>query len=238
MEVQHRHAKAGPTTGSSNPAKQSAPRQVKFQVAACSGEDPEYPSGELNTHSPQTRGWQSPPFCAYPQEIGLKFLAGTVQLSQLQILSHESKIATKIDVYVGKGDTYETCTFKRLGHLSLDDNERSEFAARELKSVYIGKQGNFLKLLIHKCHLNRHNIYNQAGIIAINVLGLPASESNIGADDDENERAAATNYAAPATKMRVPQFEDLALDINFDQVTTQKMRDVHQAKERAVAEEE
>ena len=52
--------------------------------------------------------------------------------------------------------------FSRLGHFSLDINERSNFQARELKTVYVpqGTQGHFLRLVLHKCHVNEHNLYN------------------------------------------------------------------------------
>ena len=33
--------------------------------------------------------------------------------------------------------------------------------ARELKSVYLKAHGNFLRLLLHKCYLNDHNLFNQ-----------------------------------------------------------------------------
>jgi len=209
--------------------KKGEARQIKFRIAFSTGSDPEFPAEELNIHSPQTKGWQSPPFCPYPQEIGLALIPGLVQLSQLQILSHESKIATKIDVYVGTGDSYESCDFKRLGHLSLDENERSEFAARELKSVFVGKQGQFLKLCIHKCHLNRHNIYNQVGIIAINVLGIPV---------EAGSKRIPKISVVPARAKHIAPTEDLAFDMNFDNETAAKIREIHQAKEAAVASEE
>ena len=61
--------------------------------------------------------------------------------------------------------------FKRLGYLSLNSNERSQFQARELKSVYIDHKARFLKIKLHKCHINKYNLVNQVGLIAINVLG-------------------------------------------------------------------
>jgi len=74
---------------------------------------------------------------------------------------------------MGAGGDYFSCTWARLGYLSLDSNERSAFKARELKSVYLKKRGAFLKLLFHRCHINSLNLYNQVGLIAINVLGTP-----------------------------------------------------------------
>jgi centrosomal protein CEP104 len=94
-----------------------------------------------------------------------------VNISQVQLLSHQSKISTRIELFVGSGGDYFNCTWSRLGYLSLDNNERSNFKARELKSVYLKARGSFLKLLFHKSHINTLNLYNQVGLIALNILG-------------------------------------------------------------------
>jgi centrosomal protein CEP104 len=82
-------------------------------------------------------------------------------MQQVQLLSHQSKIATRVELFVGRGKDYFSAKWKRLGYLSLDSNERSGFKARELKSVYIDAKGHFLKLLVHKCHVNSLNLFNQ-----------------------------------------------------------------------------
>ncbi|CAE7156485.1 CEP104, partial [Symbiodinium pilosum] len=99
-----------------------------------------------------------------------------VHLRQVQFLSHQSKIATKIELFTGltppSGQTsVEAVQFKRLGYLSLDSNERSQFQARELKSVYVDVVAQFLRILFHKCHINRYNALNQVGLIALSCLG-------------------------------------------------------------------
>lgn len=55
--------------------------------------------------------------------------------------------------------------------MSLDSNERSQFQARELKSVYVDSVTLLLKLVFHKCHVNKFNLYNQVGLIAVNCMG-------------------------------------------------------------------
>lgn len=50
--------------------------------------------------------------------------------------------------------------FRKLGFLSLDNNERSGFQARELKSVHVNASAALLKLVIHQCHMNSLNTYN------------------------------------------------------------------------------
>ena len=145
-----------------------------------SGEDPDYPVTELNFHSPQTRGWQSPRFCEYPQEIGIQFTDGAVAVSQVQLLAHQSKVASRIELFVGAGPEYFNCQFTRLGYLSLDSNERSGYKARELKSVYLKAKGGFMKFLLHKCHVNSLNLQNQVGLIALNILGAPQQARGAG----------------------------------------------------------
>lgn len=46
-------------------------------------------------------------------------------------------------------------------YVSLCDNEKTGCRARELKSVYVDTEGQFLKLVLHQNHANKYNIYNQ-----------------------------------------------------------------------------
>ena len=39
--------------------------------------------------------------------------------------------------------------------------------------VYVDVQALFLKILLHKCHINKYNLVNQVGLIALNCLGEP-----------------------------------------------------------------
>ena len=111
-------------------------------------------------------------FCPYPQELVFELEYGAAKLNQIQILSHQSKISTKIEIFIGNGNSYTSATYKRLGYLSLDSNERSQYSARELKTVFVDFKGRFVKLLINENHINTHNIYNQVGVVAVSLLGL------------------------------------------------------------------
>jgi hypothetical protein len=86
------------------------------------------------------------------------FLCATLPLPQ---------IPTKIEVYVGASLSSPpeplTAAPKRLGYLSFDSNERSNHQARELKSVHVNVDAAYVRLVIHRCHLNKLNIYNQVG---------------------------------------------------------------------------
>ncbi len=104
-----------------------------------------------------------------------------MRLKQLQFLSHQSKIASKVELFtfVPSGSQalnsqipLNEIQFKRLGYLSLDSNERSGFQARELKSVYVDSMAILLKLIMHQCHFNNFNVFNQIGLVAINCIGF------------------------------------------------------------------
>lgn len=49
---------------------------------------------------------------------------------QVQLLSHQSKIAKRVYLFVGEGVHVDACRFKRLGYVSLDSNERSSYQVR------------------------------------------------------------------------------------------------------------
>ena len=57
----------------------------------------------------------------------------------------------------------------RPGYLSLDSNERSKYQARELKSVYLDCTGRYLKFLVHRCYINRHNLFNQVQMDSVTI---------------------------------------------------------------------
>lgn len=204
--------------------------KLAFQVVACSGEDPNYPASQLNIHSASTSGYRSKQYCEFPVEIGFQLTEGECFINQIQILSHQSCIASKIELYVGKGSSYAQAEFKKLGYLSLSTNENSGFKARELKSIYIETSTQFLKFLLLKNHNNGLNLYSQVGIVAINVLGT--AQANNGDIINPSDGGA----AMPSLKKK--QSDDLAFDMHFDKETAEKIRKVHAAKDRAVEEED
>ncbi len=58
-------------------------------------------------------------FPTYPQEIGLAFEAGVISMEQVQILSHQFKIAQRIELFVGLGPSYNRAAFTRLGYVRV-----------------------------------------------------------------------------------------------------------------------
>lgn len=205
--------------------------KLRFRVVHATSEDPSYPAEELNVHSPNTRGWQSIKFCEFPQEIGFEIDGGDVRLSQVQILSHQSKIATKVEIFIGQGNSYNTAQFKRLGYLSLDSNERSQYQARELKTVYIDNPGRYIRLVVHRNYVNKQNLFNQVGIVAVNLLGADG-----GAGGGPQQQLQQHNQAAGGAYNN--PLNDLSIDMNLDPQTAAKLRLLSDAKARAVATED
>ena len=63
--------------------------------------------------------------------------------------------------------------FKKAGHFTLDDNSSSGFKARELKTVYIDVNCQYVKLSLQKSYPNEKNIFNQAAIVSLKCMGQP-----------------------------------------------------------------
>lgn len=123
--------------------------------------------------------------------------------------------------------------------MSLDNNERSNYKARELKSVFITATGNYIKFVIHKCYINPENLYNQVskssccwsdagleivqvGIIAFNIIGERSSSAAPG-----KPSSGSTQWA-----------QDMGKDMSLDSDTANALREVYRAKVDAVEQED
>ena len=77
--------------------------------------------------------------------------------------------AEKIEFYIGdvergKDESYANAKFALLGAVSLSTNEESSYKAREVKAVAVDCEGLFVKLVIHRNHLNKSNRFNQVRV--------------------------------------------------------------------------
>ena len=52
-------------------------------------------------------------------------------------------------------------SWQRLGYITFDSNERSNWQARELKSAHVSIVARYIKLTIQQCHNNRKNEHKQ-----------------------------------------------------------------------------
>ena len=121
---------------------------------------------------------------------------------------------------------------RRLGHLSFDPNTASGHQARELKSVHVNVDAAILRVVVHKCHVNKLNIYNQVGIVAVNIIGEAISPT------DPGWGGGGGNLAPGPRPARGAGMADMAIDLDVDPVTAVKIREIHALKDDAVARED
>ena len=154
---------------------------INYSVIGATSEDPEHPlysiiSGDRN------EGWCSASFCKYPQEIIFQLIKPS-KLYQINLTLHETKIPTKIDFYYFYPDAKKekeknkkldlnNIPFLKLGFITPNSNEKTNFKAREFQKVIINQNVLFIKFVLHKNYINLHNKYNQVSLIGIEFLGI------------------------------------------------------------------
>ncbi|XP_033051993.1 centrosomal protein of 104 kDa isoform X7 [Trachypithecus francoisi] len=227
------------------------PHKIGFVVVSSSGHEDGFSARELMIHAPTVSGWRSPRFCQFPQEIVLQMVE-RCRIRKLQLLAHQYMISSKIEFYISESlpeyfAPYQAERFRRLGYVSLCDNEKTGCKARELKSVYVDAVGQFLKLSFHQNHANKYNIYNQVALVAINIIGDPADfsdESNTASREKLIDHYLGHNSEDPAlegTYARrsdyISPLDDLAFDMYQDPEVAQIIRKLDERKREAVQKE-
>ncbi|XP_034174442.1 centrosomal protein of 104 kDa isoform X2 [Osmia lignaria lignaria] len=100
------------------------------------------------------------------------------------------------------------------------------YKSRELKSVALPEtEAVSLKLRLHKPHSNAHNVYQQVGLIAINILGEPYGQELTGQGD------------APYNPHYTSPYDDLAFEMYVDRDVAKIIRQMEAKKLQAVEEE-
>lgn len=187
---------------------------LKYKIIGSSTEEAEYPIYSLLQPPEKSKGWCSVRFCSYPQEILLQFTE-PVRLCQINLLLHNNKIPSKIDIYHFFPKTYNdfladynTLTYDKLGYIIPDTNAKTEYKARELKKVFINDNCLYLKLVFHKNYSNIHNYFNQVGLIHIECFGFYFTKHNM-SSLFPNQHNIATD---PEQFSPTSQIEDIELD--------------------------
>ncbi|KAM8927237.1 centrosomal protein of 104 kDa [Pelodytes ibericus] len=227
------------------------PHKIGFVVVSSSGHEDGFGAKELMVHAPTVSGWRSPRFCQYPQEIILQTVE-RCHIRKLQLLAHQYMISSKIEFYVSESlpeyfTPYQSERFRRLGYVSLSDNEKTSYKARELKSVYVDAVGQYLKLIFHKNYANRYNLYNQVALIAINIIGDPVDfneENNTPTRENLIDQYLGSSSDGPALDSSytgkpdaISPLDDLAFDMYQDPEVAQIIRKLDEKKKEAVRHE-
>ena len=138
-----------------------------YKILSCTSEDPGHPVQSIQASSIRSTGWQSAPSPHYPVEIVID-LTHVVELDTIQFVSHQFKIASRVDLYIASSDQ----TFRALGSFQFSDNTHTNFCARELKSVSLnGIRAQYIRISISGCHVNSNNLHNQVGLVSLNIVG-------------------------------------------------------------------
>eukprot|EP00752_Nemacystus_decipiens_P007074 g6339.t1 len=104
-------------------------------------------------------------------------------------------------------------------------------------------------MLVHKCYINEVNLFNQVGIVAVNLLGDKLGKLALGALETPpapygaGPRALGTYPPEHHGRMAMErpshtELNDISFDMNFDPEAAQRIRDIAAAKDRAVRAED
>ncbi|NXN98626.1 CE104 protein, partial [Rhinopomastus cyanomelas] len=228
------------------------PHKISFIVVSSSGHEDGFSAKELMVHAPTVNGWRSPRLCQYPQEIVLQ-LVERCRIRKLQLLAHQYMISSKVEFYISESlseyfTPYQSERFHRLGYVPLSDNVKTNFRARELKSVYIDAVGQFLKLIFHRNYVNKYNLYGQVALVAINIIGDPADCSSGSSNTPSREKLIdyylgikSDDPTLDGAYLRKPDFisplDDLAFDMYQDPEVARIIRQLDEKKREAVRHE-
>ncbi|XP_039979268.1 centrosomal protein of 104 kDa-like, partial [Xiphias gladius] len=237
--------------GATKVSVRGMPRKIGFIVVNSSSHEDNFTAKELMVHAPTVNGWRSGRLCSYPQHITLQLVERS-RVRKLQLLAHQYLIPAKVEFHIG--DTLpETSTpgvpgqLRRLGYVSLSDNEKTDFKARELKSVHVDAIGTYLRITFHKNHVNDYNHYNQVALVAINVLGdsldgtafntIPSREQLIEHYLNSTQLEAALDTTFMGKCEFFSPLDDLAFDMYQDPEVAHIIRLLDQKKQDMVRQE-
>ncbi|XP_011305093.1 centrosomal protein of 104 kDa isoform X2 [Fopius arisanus] len=202
------------------------PRKIGFNIVYATSEEERHSSLELNIHGPTVRGWQSARKCGYPQELVLR-LQVPAKLTRIQVLAHQYLIPEKLEIWTTEEDNASINTsFTYLGYITLSDNESTLYKSRELKSVALPEtEALSIKLRLHKPHQNSHNVQEQVGLIAVNIIG------------EYRGHEVSNQGDAPYNPHYTSPYDDLAFEMYVDREVAKIIRQM-EAKKLQAAEEE
>ncbi|XP_042348111.1 centrosomal protein of 104 kDa [Plectropomus leopardus] len=227
------------------------PRKIGFIVVNSSSHEDNFSAKELMVHAPTVNGWRSSRLCPYPQHITLQLVERS-RVRKLQLLAHQYLIPAKVEFHIG--DTLPEINtsgipgqLRRLGYVSLSDNEKTGFKARELKSVHVDAIGTYLRITFHRNHANHYNHHNQVALVAINVLGdsldgnafntVPSREQLIEHYLNSTQLEAALDTTFMGKCESISPLDDLAFDMYQDPEVAHIIRLLDQKKQDMVRQE-
>uniref|UniRef100_A0A3P8SSM1 Centrosomal protein of 104 kDa n=1 Tax=Amphiprion percula TaxID=161767 RepID=A0A3P8SSM1_AMPPE len=223
------------------------PRKTGFIVINSSSHEDNFSAKELMVHAPTINGWRSSRLCSYPQHITLQLVERS-RVRKLQLLAHQYLIPAKVEFHIG--DTLPETSppgfpgqLRRLGYVSLSDNEKTGFKARELKSVHVDAIGTYLRITFHRNHVNRYNHYDQVlsdiytCLICPSVYPQPSREQLIEHYLNSTQLEVALDTTFMGKCESISPLDDLAFDMYQDPEVAHIIRLLDQKKQDMVRQE-
>ena len=220
---------------------------LDYNFISFSSQDPSHPikSIKKNLGSPINEGWLSNRYCAYPQEIMIKF-PNQVNIRQLNILVNESKIPKKIELIncipIGKrnkllinGDKNiklipSEFMFENIGFINLSSNAENKYKLRELRKIYININSEYLKLKIYQNHKNDLNMFCQVGIVALNIYGTKIGKKQKNRKISPINEKTKTNTSDDGTLSDIcfsgEGLDEKVIDEKLDEKTNEKIQEL------------
>lgn len=144
-----------------------------FSTFSCTSEEQANPFSNLLKES-SNAGWVSNPNPRFPITIIIN-LHGKFLIRGLEIVSHESMIASKVELYATIDETITGNTYwDDIGFFSFHDNQRSQWRAREFKNININNiHATYLQFVVSKNHQVPSNTFNQVSFVSLKIKGTP-----------------------------------------------------------------
>ena len=157
---------------------------LKYRIIGASTEDPESPVYAIISGL-KNNGWSSVRYSTYPQELLIQ-LCRPCRLRQINLIFHEYKIPSRVDLYYYFPKTFsdfnldiDDLIFEKIGYIIPDTNMRSHYQAREFKKIFINENVYYLKFVFYKNYNNLKNDFNQVGLVSIECFGIDFTANNI-----------------------------------------------------------
>lgn len=152
--------------------------QLNFSVAYATSQCEANPASNIINSSPYSAGWISMPNSPLPQQVILDF-GMNVLITQLQFVSHQTKIAADIMISTAKeSSNWRVANFTDLEAFSFSDNSQNDYKAREIRTAnFANMKLRFLKLSFNRIHPNRFNLSNQIGLVSVTAFGVSDTDA-------------------------------------------------------------
>ena len=182
--------------------------------------------------------WISGPSPRYPVECVID-LSSKFILTGMEVISHQSMIPSRVDLYGTMSDTLDsTCVWESIGFFSFNDNERSQWQARELKRIRIdNKRLRFLRMVIGGCHDVPPNPEHRVSLVSLELQGRKDTKPRLGSYEDMIEELT-TNKQAAVDREDYGAAADYKDQLQHAHEREDELRDLFRQKDEALANEE